>query len=691
MNGLFPYPNGTAALQDGSELKPALPNLSDLFFRLDREGRILEVQGGNAADLILTRQTLIGKRIHHVPDGKLAAAFASALRRVSATRSGYGFEYKLTIQGEDRWFAAQLVPVLESQVIAVVRNTSEAKAAEEELRTRADQFVRQQAALHELALASGTRPAGAFAKITEAVAVTLGVRRTGIWLRGGDSSALMLECLYDHGRIIERPRSALSAARHPRFFQAIETSRALAVHDAREDPCTSELYESYLAPNGISSILGICIRLHGEAAGILLAEQVGSPRLWTLEEEQFTASIADLVSLSLAAAERASLEAELHQSQKMEAVGVLAGGVAHDFNNLLTVIRGYAELQLRGTHDGDPLHGQVQPILKACGKAEGLVRQLLAFSRKQVLNPTTFDLNRVVSDMEGMLRRIIGEDIELLFAAQTDHSAIHADRGQVEQVLMNLVANGRDAMPGGGRLVIETDTLDVDLYSAHERPGVAPGRHVVLTVSDTGHGMDAATQARIFEPFFTTKDKSKGTGLGLSMVYGIIQQSGGHIEVFSEVGQGTTFRIYLPWDADWAPAEEAARGAPALPAPTGTEVILLVEDDETVRTLALTVLEVQGYCVLEASGGREALRLCESHAGPIDLMISDVVMPEMSGPEVYQRVTQLRPELRILYMSGYADDSVARHGAHDPGVSFLQKPFSIDALAQKVREVLLSR
>jgi signal transduction histidine kinase len=678
---------------EASETAPAglSLGLSDLFFRLDRQGRILDCQGGSSADLILPRVSLIGKRIHRVPDRKLAATLAQALLQVSGTRSGCAFEYALSIQGEERRFTIQLLPVLESQLIAVVRNVSQSRAVEEELRARAEQFVRQQAALHELTLASGKHPAGALSKILEGVSATLGVQRVGIWLRSGDGSALMLECLYDAGRILERPRSALSAARHPRFFEAVETSRAVVVYDAREDPRTSELHESYLSHNDVSSILGVGVRREGEVAGVLLVENLGSPRAWSIEEEQFAASIADLVSLSLAAAERASLEAELEQSQKMEAVGVLAGGVAHDFNNLLTVIRGYSELQLRGTHDGDPLRGQGQQVLKACEKAEGLVRQLLAFSRKQVLSPTTFDLNRVIWDMEGMLRRIVGEDVELLFAPQSDPNAVHADRGQLEQVLMNLVANGRDAMPGGGRLVIETSVLEVELYAAHEHPGLSAGRYVVLTVSDTGQGMDAATQARIFEPFFTTKDKGRGTGLGLATVYGIVQQSGGHIEVFSEVGAGTTFRIYLPWKEGWAPADDSSASIPSADAPRGTEVILLVEDDESVRTLALDVLQGQGYQVLEATGGPQALRLVEDHPGAIDLMISDVIMPGMNGPEIYERVSRLRPGLRVLYMSGYADDSVAEHGVHDPEASFLQKPFSIDGLAQKVREVLGQR
>jgi PAS domain S-box-containing protein len=385
--------------------------------------------------------------------------------------------------------------------------------------------------------------------------------------------------------------------------------------------------------------------------------------------------------------ERRQLEEQLRQSQKMEAVGRLAGGVAHDFNNLLTAISGYSELMLRRLRQGDPLRHNAEEINKAGNRAASLTSQLLAFSRKQVLQPKVLDLNTVVADMDKMLRRLIGENIELVTALDQELWSIKADPGQIQQVILNLAVNARDAMPEVGRLTIETANIELDEENARWHAGGKPGRYVMLAVNDTGVGMDAQTREHVFEPFFTTKEVGKGTGLGLSTVYGIVKQSGGYIWVYSEPEKGTTFKIYLPRIEE--EADTLWREGVAEELPQGKETVLLVEDEPLVRRLAARVLREQGYTVLEASNGEDALRVASDHGRrEIHLLLTDVVMPRMSGREVAENLEGVRPRMRVLYTSGYTEDSIVRHGVMDDGVAFLQKPFKPDELARKVREVL---
>jgi nitrogen-specific signal transduction histidine kinase/CheY-like chemotaxis protein len=382
------------------------------------------------------------------------------------------------------------------------------------------------------------------------------------------------------------------------------------------------------------------------------------------------------------------VEEQLRQSQKMEAVGKLAGGVAHDFNNLLTAISGYSDLLLHRLPDYSTLRRDVEEIRKAGDRAATLTRQLLAFSHRQVLQPKVLDLNNVVTKMGQMLRRLIGEDIELSIDLSPSLSLVKADPGQIEQVIVNLVVNARDAMPDGGRITIATTGADLSSSYAAVHPEVVPGPHVLLSVANTGHGMNDETQMHLFEPFFTTKEGGKGSGLGLATVYGIVQQSGGHLRVNSAADRGSTFLIYLP---RVEPPEDGVQGADRslLPHPSpGTETVLLAEDEEVVRRFAREILSGNGYKVLEAGSGREALLLSEAYRGEIQLLLTDVVMPKMSGRELTERIRPLRPDLRILYMSGYTDDAILRHGVLEDGIPFLQKPFTPEGLARKVREVL---
>jgi two-component system, cell cycle sensor histidine kinase and response regulator CckA len=384
--------------------------------------------------------------------------------------------------------------------------------------------------------------------------------------------------------------------------------------------------------------------------------------------------------------DRRMLEAQVRQATKMDAIGRLASGVAHDVNNLLSVVLSYSEMLAEELKDDDRMRSDLAEIRGAGVRAADLMHQLLAFSRQQVLQPRVVDLFEVVGGMEKMLGRLIGEDVEFTVRGGPGGKVL-VDPGQIEQVIMNLVVNARDAMPGGGELTLETMEVVLDEAHTSEQVGIKPGPHVMLTVSDTGTGMDKATQARIFEPFFTTKEEGKGTGLGLATVFGIVRQSGGTISVQSEPGRGTTFRIYFPV-AEGSVPPPLSLTPPDLRNLRGWETILLVEDEERVRVLGRTILRKYGYNVLEAQSGGDALLLCEQHPTTIHLLLTDVVMPRISGRQLADRLFPLRPDMKVLYMSGYTDDAILRNGVIDSTIAFIQKPITPDALARKVRETL---
>jgi PAS domain S-box-containing protein len=483
------------------------------------------------------------------------------------------------------------------------------------------------------------------------------------------------------------------------FYEEITSTRSGILTQTEDESELTERYPGLLSifRAGFRSAMSVPLISKDQVIGVLhfrslkpnayteldlkLAERVGNQIAGAIANAQL------FVERKRAEEERTALQEQLRQSQKMEAIGQLAGGVAHDFNNLLTVIHGYSELILTSLDENSRLRQDVREIIHASERASSLTRQLLAFSRKQVLQPKVLDLNAHVSNMDKMLRRMIGENIELMTLLAKDLGRTKADPGQVEQVILNLAVNARDAMLNGGKLTIETANVELDENYARSHIGVTPGHYVMLSVTDTGVGIAREVKERIFEPFFTTKEKGKGTGLGLSTVFGIIQQSGGNIWVYSEPGLGTTFKIYLPRiEEDTESLKPSAVSTKSL---QGSETILLVEDEEIVRKLACTILQKNGYKVLEAPNGEEALRIVQGQNGnPIHLLVTDVVMPGMSGRQLADRLERLRPEMKILYISGYTDNAIVRHGVLEKGINYIQKPFTLEGLARKVREVL---
>jgi PAS domain S-box-containing protein len=398
--------------------------------------------------------------------------------------------------------------------------------------------------------------------------------------------------------------------------------------------------------------------------------------------------LSDITERKRAEEEMDALQEQFRHSQKMEAIGRLAGGIAHDFNNLLTVIKGYSQLSLHELKEEAPLKGNFEEINRASEKASDLTRQLLSFSRSQMMEMKVVDLNSFLKNLDKMLRRVVGEDVELITFLADDLGRIKVDPGQIEQVIMNLVVNAKDAMPSGGKLAIETANVELDEVYARSHIGVKPGPYVMLLVSDTGTGVAPEVKKKVFEPFFTTKEKDKGTGLGLSTVYGIVKQSGGDIWVYSEPCYGTTFKIYFPRVNEPQDIEGVKENGVEEGLPHGDETILVVEDDEEVRKITGRILRMQGYRVLEAPNGGDVFSVCDQHEGPIHLTITDVVMPEMKGSELAKRLSSSYPEMKVIYMSGYVEDVISRQGILEKGMEYLQKPFTVNDLANKVREAL---
>jgi two-component system cell cycle sensor histidine kinase/response regulator CckA len=476
---------------------------------------------------------------------------------------------------------------------------------------------------------------------------------------------------------------------YPWFSGHVQKHKIVHVPSVAEMSLEAAPEQREFQRQSVQSLACVPAIYRGHVIGFLGFDSVRGARSWSEDSVALLRNVGETIVAALQRkwAEEAlrRSEEQLRQSQKMEAIGRLAGGIAHDFNNLLTAIIGYSDLLVQDTMTDKTAQGRVHEIKKAAHRAASLTNQLLAFSRKQVLTPRVLDLNAVVQDMENFLRRLIGESIELVTKLDPDVGSIKADPTQLQQVMMNLAVNARDAMLSGGRLEIRTENVQIDPRRAEVIGLAEPGAYVRLSVIDTGHGMDAETQARIFEPFFTTKEQNKGVGLGLATVYGIVQQSGGVITIRSKVGAGTVFKIYLRRTNE--PAEVIVRPSGDRALPRGSETILLVEDEESVRALLRQLLQVSGYRVLEASNGMEALNCVEAHAGSVDLLVTDIVMPVMGGRELAEKLQKSAPHLPVIFMSGYANDPKLLEEMRGP-CSFIPKPFTVESLAVRVREML---
>jgi PAS domain S-box-containing protein len=562
--------------------------------------------------------------------------------------------------------------------VAVVEDVS-ARSRVRELNERLRQF-----ALTEHRLIGGTDLPAALRAIAEMAAEALRVKESGVWLFA--EGVLRAADRFDretreHASGQEIPTASLQS-----FLGALNREGLIAAPDAMHDPRTAELVNNPLCTPEVTSRLAAPVRAGGRILGLMSFAHTGEPRRWSAEEQAFAGSVADLVALALESSERNRLENQLAQSQKMDSIGRLAGGVAHDFNNLLTAMLGNLEFAKAGLSPNDPLLVELEEIEKAAHRATELTRQLLTFARRQVVQPVVADLNALTRGADKLLRRLIGEDIELVTLLESDRTTVRIDPSQFEQVIVNLAVNARDAMPEGGRLLLETRNVFLDQEFADSHPGAVPGHHVQLAVSDNGVGMDRETLRRLFEPFFTTKGPGQGTGLGLAICYGIVRQAGGNIWAYSEPGLGSTFKVHLPLLDDLPEALKPV--AEAKPVPGGHETILLAEDEAQIRDLIVRTLSQRGYTVLATPNGEEALGVAREKLSQIDALITDVVLPLVGGQELATKLRLLRPGLPVVFISGYTAGAVPDRDLQGDSTVFLPKPFTPKDLAHRLREVL---
>ena len=655
-----------------------------LIFAKDREGRFTFVNRAVAAIYGVVPAALVGRTdADFNPDRAEVEHFRADDLAVMNTLRPMLIEKEpvTSPDGGTRWFQTIKIPIVSKDgdsnaVLGVSSDITARKEAEDDLQRRSEQLLRHHTALRDLAL---TRPVDlktALERILKTASQTLDIERTGVWLFDADHSALRSECVFDRGAILADPAQVFSASDYPAYFRALHDERIAAIEDARNDPRTRAMAELYLDKLGIASMLDVAILSQGALIGVVCHEHRGALRAFTIEESDFAASIADMAALALEESKRAALEEQLRQAQKLEALGLLAGGISHDFNNLLNIIVGYAEMAAKGLSKGDPALSHLEQITTACSRATELIRKILTFSRGQVLRPEPLDFGSVLREFSTLLTRILGDDIELSVSAATEPLIVHGDRTQLEQIILNLCTNARQAMPQGGRLTLDARPMSDD-------QGM-PGRYVHLRVTDQGHGIDDATMSRLWEPFFTTK--REGTGLGLSMVYGIVRQHGGSIRAESRVGHGSTFHVYLPLHEGVIVDPPAALEAQDL---SGDETILIAEDEPLIRELLRSSLGELGYKVLLADNGADAIERFLRDPAAIDMVILDVVMPKLSGVATLSRMEAVKPGMKALFISGHAPESERLSDQLRPaGRAFLAKPFSLADLATTVRELL---
>jgi len=655
-----------------------------LIFAKDRDGRFTLANRAVASIYGVTPEELVGKTdADFNPDGVEIEHFRADDLEVMNTLRPMLIEKEpvSSPDGGTRWFQTIKIPIVSRDgradaVLGVSSDITARKKAEDILERRSEQLLRHHTALTGLALTVSTDLPEALERILRVASRTLDVERTGVWLLDGDRTALRTECVFDRGAILDEPARVFPANVYPEYFRALHAERIVATDDGRTDPRTRAFAAGYFEELGIASLLDVAVLSHGTMIGVVCHEHRGSRRTFTIEERDFAASIADVVSLVLEESRRLALEEQLRSAQKMEAIGLLAGGISHDFNNLLNIIVGHADLTGAMLPEGHPAETHVEHIKGACTRASDLIRKILTFSRGQVLRVEPLNFGEVLREFSALLTRVLGADIDLAVSIADEPMIVEADRTQLEQILLNLCTNARQAMPQGGRLAL-------DARPAEHHAELA-GRHVHLRVTDTGHGIDDATMLRLFEPFFTTKDA--GTGLGLSMVYGLVRQHGGRITVESRVGHGSTFHVFLPLHDE--PVERRPPPAPARDL-RGVETILVADDEPGIRDLLKQSLSELGYTVHAADNGAEAVARFARNPSSVDLVILDVVMPKLSGPEAFARMMLANSSIKALFISGHAPESA--HLAEclsAPGRAFLPKPFRLEELAAKVRDVL---
>jgi PAS domain S-box-containing protein len=676
---------------------------SDLIWRLRSDGVFSYVSTSWERILGYKPSFMAGKDFRpFVHPDDIAVCEGYMMRVAQGGSSLPSQEYRVKHESGDwKWHEGTITLVrdvngADMSFVGISRDITERKRAEEALREGEERLQKQNDALLTL-MSRGTLFQSnlhkAIAEITEVSAALIGTERVSVWLYNEDYSEISCIDLYRQSDHHHSSGEKLRSEEFPAYTANRQKGEVIAAVDVYTDPRTSDIPSSYYQEHGICSLLDAPVWMSDRLGALLRFEHVGDQRVWTSEDARLATNMAALLSICFADSDRrrteeekGKLQTQLTQAQKMESVGRLAGGVAHDFNNMLGVILGHTEMAMDKLDPSQPLYTQLLEIRKAAERSADLTRQLLAFARKQTIAPKVLDLNDTVEGMLKMLRRLIGEDIDLAWMPGKNLWPVKMDPSQIDQILANLSVNARSAIADVGKITIETQDITFDEAYCAAHTDFTPGEYVLLAVSDNGCGMDKETQSKLFEPFFTTKAVGEGTGLGLATVYGIVKQNNGFINVYSEPGHGTTFKIYLP--RYFGKAEQIQAKGLASPAERGHETILLVEDEKAILKITTMMLEHLGYRVLAASTPGEAIRLAEQHAGELHLLMTDVVMPEMNGRDLARRLLSLYPDIKRLFMSGYTANVIAHHGVLEEGVHFIQKPFSIMNLADKLRETL---
>ncbi len=648
---------------------------------LDCNERLAEMLGCERPDLIGAQvMSFVAPESRDLVRANIATGRGTPYEHLALKKDGTAFPVE--VQAKSMTVGGRGVRV------TALRDITERKRAEEAEQHRQKRFKEQQTALARLGASDAIHRSDvdtALREITEVAGRTLEVARTSVWLFNETHSKITCADLYEWSESRHSKGGDLLAADYPNYFAALESERVIAADDAHEDPGTREFSASYLTPQGITSMLDVPIRLGGRRVGVVCHEHVGPRREWSAEEQNFAGSIGDMVSLALQADEHRKAQETLRQAQKMEAVGQLTGGIAHDFNNILTTILSNTELVVTDLPEAyADLRTRVTEIQIAARRGADMIRKLMAFSRQEQLQFEILNIADLCHETGAMLRRILPETIDIRIAGAAQ-SCIYADRGAVQQVLVNLGTNARDAMPTGGVLRIRTEQVHLDSDCCVNQDQPDQGEYVCMSVTDSGVGMDEETRRKIFDPFFTTKPVGKGTGLGMAMIYGLVKDHGGFVDVSSEVGKGTTIRIYFPLARDVATASSEDESVELR---GGCETILLAEDEESIRVALQCILERYGYRVLLAQDGLDALNLYRSHDAKIDLVITDVVMPKMSGPALHREISNGGEGPAFLFSSGYAARDVAAYHKLDPTVPLIQKPWSTRDFVSRIRDVL---